>query len=129
MATARWFFQSEPDSRFVIQEHLRQDFWRAGPAALWIEVVKSTSPFLAAGYWHDVTFDLEWESQTVVRLRASRQEPELIRALTLQLGFKPTHQGEEQGKHLAEWRLRQQAVAAPPTSLAATSVVGTHGDS
>lgn len=112
MATARWFFESEPNSKFVIQEHLRQDYWRAGPAQLWVDAVQTTPPYKAVGYWHDVSFELEWIPREYVELRCSRKEPELIRATTLQLGFRPAHEGEEGGKYLVAWHLKPAQGAA-----------------
>jgi hypothetical protein len=124
MATARWFFQIEPESKFIIQEHLRQGYWRAGPSELWIEAVEVKPPYRAAGYWHDVAFELEWVPLEYVRLSANRDEPELTRATSLQLGFKPVERREEDGKLIVEWRLKGP-VEAPPPSLGATPVVDT----
>lgn len=106
MATARWFFIEEPNSKFIIQEHLRQDYWRAGPATMWIDAVNTTEPYKAVGYWHDVNFELEWTPRQYALLRANRKEAELLRATSLQLGFKPTREYEEDGKYIVEWRLR-----------------------
>jgi hypothetical protein len=122
MATARWFFNEMPNSKFIIQEQLRQDYWRTGPATMWIDAVQTTKPFKAVGYWHDVNFELEWTPFEYVLLRASRKEEELIRATSLQLGFRPSRQYEEEGKYLIEWRLRPSAPAVvEPESQAAVS--------
>jgi hypothetical protein len=114
MATARWFFADEPASRFVIQEHLRQGYWTVGPAALWIDVQQAELPYRATGYWHDVTFELEWMPRDYLLLRASRAEPELVRATSLQLGFKPGRQGEENGQSVWEWRIHPLASETMP---------------
>ncbi len=124
MATARWFFQREPHSRFVIQEHLRQGYWRAGPANMWIDAVDADAPYKAVGYWHDVSFELEWMPREYVVLRANRPEAELIRATTLQLGFQPARQYEDAGKHVAEWRAHA-GTEMPPPRLGATPVIPT----
>jgi hypothetical protein len=122
MATARWFFTEMPSSKFIIQEHLRQDYWRSGPATMWIDAVQVTKPYKAVGYWHDVNFELEWSPREYVLLRASRKEEELIRATTLQLGFRPSRQYEEGGKYLIEWRLRgSEPTLAEPDSQSRAS--------
>ncbi|MGH2542587.1 MAG: hypothetical protein ACRDIB_07315 [Ardenticatenaceae bacterium] len=126
MATARWFFGREPESLFVIQEHLRQGYWRVGPSAMWIDAVQATIPYRAVGYWHDVAFELEWVPLEYVLLRSSRPEKELVRATTLLLGFKPVREAEEDGKHVVEWRPRKP-VEAPPPPLAATPAVEPNG--
>lgn len=124
MATARWFFQREPKSKFVIQEHLRQGYWRVGPSSLWIEAVTDESPYRAVGHWHDLRFELEWAPRDFVRLIAERADDELIRATTLQLGFKPARRYEQDGKIVVEWRADPATVvAAPPTPLAATPAI------
>lgn len=110
MATARWFFEPDPNSKFIVQEHLRQDYWRSGPATMWIDAVQTTPPYKAVGYWHDVNFELEWQPRDYVLLRASRKEKELIRATSLQLGFQPSRQEEEGGKYVVEWRLKSPIV-------------------
>ncbi|MDQ4076696.1 MAG: hypothetical protein M3220_10685 [Chloroflexota bacterium] len=125
MATARWFFQREPSSKFVIQEHLRQGYWRAGPGKLWVDAVQVTPPYKAVGYWHDVTFELEWVPLDYLLLRSNRREEELIRATNLQLGFKPSKEYEENGKHVTEWRMRR-VEDPPPAQLGATPVINTH---
>ncbi|MBA3534744.1 MAG: hypothetical protein H0T73_22760 [Ardenticatenales bacterium] len=112
MATARWFFTELPESKFIIQEQLRQDYWRAGPATMWIDAVQVTKPYTAVGYWHDVNFEMEWSPREYLFLRANRKEEELIRATTLQLGFRPTRQYEEDGKYVIEWRLRASEATA-----------------
>lgn len=122
MATARWFFEIEPDSKFVIQEHLRQDYWRNGPSTMWIDVVESKPPYRAVGYWHDVTLELEWMPREYVQLRTNKEAPELIRVTTLQLGFKPIRREQEGDRFIVEWRPRG-AVEAPAPSVGATPAI------
>lgn len=105
MATARWFYDDEPDSGFVIQEHLRQNYWRVGPSSMWVDVVKSTPPFQARGYWREAKFDLEWQPRVYVRLSTTAEAKELERVTSLQLGFKATDRREEEGRQVIEWRL------------------------
>jgi hypothetical protein len=118
MASARWFYTDEPNSRFVIQEHLRQEYWRIGPAQMWIEATQTTPPYKAVGYWHDLNFELEWMPREYALLRLNRKEPELTRATTLQLGFKPTREYEEGGRHIVEWRMQ----GGLPSASASTSI-------
>jgi hypothetical protein len=109
MATARWFYMDEPNSKFVIQEHLRREYWRVGPSQLWIEATQATLPYRAVGYWHDLSFDMEWVPRDYIILRSNQRTPELVRATTLQLGFKPTREYEEGGRFVVEWRIRGSA--------------------
>jgi hypothetical protein len=127
MATARWFFDSEPNSRFIIQEHLRQDYWRNGPSQLWVEAVQTTAPYKAVGYWHDLSFELEWVPREYVLLRSNRRDDELIRVTTLQLGFKPLRVGEEEGRYVVEWRPRG-VIEMPPEPVGATPVINVKGE-
>lgn len=124
MATARWFYTDEPNSKFVIQEHLRQEYWRVGPAQMWIEATQATPPFKAVGYWHDLNFELEWMPRDYVLLRLDRPEPELNRATTLQLGFKPAREYDEVGKHIVEWRLHGPATSAPQSAATPQTFIG-----
>lgn len=112
MATARWFYDDLPDSGFVISEHLRQNFWRVGPSAMWLDVVQSTAPYLARGYWREARFDLEWVPRQYVILRTTAEAKELERATALQLGFKATGRSEAEGKQVIEWRLTPAAQEA-----------------
>lgn len=123
MPTARWFFEPEVNSKFVLQEHLRQDFWRSGPSTLWVDAVQTTPPYKAVGYWHDLTFEIEWVPRDYVILRANRADKEILRATTLQLGFKPARQGEEGGQYVTEWRLRP--AGAPPGEMMETRIGAT----
>ncbi len=108
MATARWFFTDEPNSNFVIQGHLRQGYWSVGPATMWIDALEGTTPYRAVGYWHETNFEMEWMPREYLLIRANQNEPELVRATTLQLGFKPARQYEEDGRYIVEWRVRSR---------------------
>lgn len=123
MATARWFFQPHVSpSRYVVQEHLRQDFWRAGPATMWVDVTQTTIPCKAVGYWHDVNFELEWVPLEYVILRASQAATDLVKAISLQLGFQPSATTEDSGKSVVTWYLHpsqntQPSIAIPAAQL------------
>ena len=119
MATARWFYQPHVSpSRYVVQEHLRQDFWRAGPATMWVDVTQTTPPCKAVGYWHDVNFELEWIPRDYVTLRASQTANDLVKAISLQLGFQPSGNSDDNGKSVVTWYLHpsqrtQPSIATP----------------
>ncbi len=117
MATARWFFQPQTqNSSYVMQEQLRQELWRTGPSTAWVDVTRAEAPHLAVGYWHDVNFELEWVPRDYVVLRANQYAKELVRAITLQLGFRPFSETETDGRSVVEWVLhpsQRQAVAEP----------------
>lgn len=109
MAEARWFFQAEPASKFVIQEHLRQTYWRAGLGTLWIECRQATLPFRAEGYWEDVAVTLEWETADWLRLTMSADAPRVVQVTQLLLGFKPLARYVQNGRVVYEWRARNRA--------------------
>lgn len=122
MATARWFFQPHvPDSKYVVQEHLRQDLWRSGPATTWVDVIQTQLPCKAVGYWHDVNFELEWIPLDYVTLRANKYEKDFVRAISLQLGFRPFAEREEGGKSVVEWYLHpNQKLETTPVTVDTT---------
>nr|WP_290665144.1 hypothetical protein [Ardenticatena sp.] len=105
---ARWFYDIEPNSRFVVQEHLRQAFWFAGAGTLWIEVTRAEEPFEAVGYWNDVKFTLEWERARRLTLRAPRRLPEIEKVLTLLITFEPLATYQRGDEHVTEWVIRSQ---------------------
>lgn len=117
MATARWFFQPQvPNSPYIMQEQLRQELWRVGPSTAWVDVTRADVPHLAVGYWHDLNFELEWVPRDYVILRANQYSKDLVRALSLQLGFRPHSETEPDGRSVVEWVLhpsRREAAGAP----------------
>lgn len=108
MAEARWFYEPLPPSRFVIQEQLRQTYWRAGLSTLWIECRQETPPFQAVGKWNDITLGLTWESADWLRLTLSQDAPRLVQITQLLLGFKPLARYVENGQIVYEWRARDR---------------------
>src|SRR5687768_11255202 len=113
MATARWFFQPHvPESNYVLQEQVRQDLWRSGPATAWVDVTQTAPQCKAAGYWHETSFELEWVPRDYVILRASQYEKDLVRSFALQLGFRPFVEREENGGSVVEWYLHPTSKTA-----------------
>lgn len=109
MAQAMWFFEPMPPSRFVIQEHLRQTYWRVGLSTLWIEVTNPTTPYRAEGYWGDVRLSLEWVTASALTLRLSQDAEPVVRFTSLLLGFRPLARYQENGQVVYEWRARERA--------------------
>ncbi|HBY96243.1 MAG TPA: hypothetical protein DEP84_20200 [Chloroflexi bacterium] len=108
MAVAHWFFEPEPASGFVIQEHLRQTFWRAGLSTLWIECHQATPPFRAEGYWEEVALALEWDTADWLLLMLSQDAPRVVQVTQLLLGFKPLARYVQNGRVVYEWRARNR---------------------
>jgi hypothetical protein len=104
MSLATWFYEPLPPSRFVIQEHLRQTYWRAGLSTLWIETRTPSAPYQAEGRWHDVTCRLEWEPAAWLTLSLTKEAEPVVRITSLLLGFSPQLRYLANGQIVYEWR-------------------------
>ncbi|MDQ7028385.1 MAG: hypothetical protein Q9O62_00715 [Ardenticatenia bacterium] len=102
-----WFYEQEPSSRFVIQEHLRQALWRMGLGMAWVEVERETPPYRAVVYWYDRRWTLEWEPAKYVRLSMPEDLPDVLRVMELMLGFRPLARYRQAGQMIWEWWRRR----------------------
>jgi len=102
-----WFYEQEPPSRFVIQEHLRQALWRMGLGMAWVEVEQEKPPYRAVIYWYDRRWTLEWEPARYARLTLPEELPDVVRVMELMLGFKPLARYRQEGRLVWEWWRRR----------------------
>lgn len=106
---ADWFYERQPPSAFVIQEHLRQAIWWGGLGTAWIDVERVESPYLARGQWNDKHFSLEWERASWVKLTSDQVTKEVVDVFEQLLGFAPLATYTQDGQYIAEWWRRREA--------------------
>lgn len=103
-----WFYEPQPPSRFVIQEHLRQAVWRSGLSSAWVDVDSTEEPYRATVRWRDMTYTLEWETAKRLTLRASRPDDELIDVWEHIIGFEPLASYTQGDEYVVEWWRRRE---------------------
>lgn len=103
-----WFYEPQPTSKFVIQEHLRQAIWRSGLSSAWIDADVTEEPYRAVVRWQDMRYTLEWETSTRLTLRASKRVDELIEVWEHIMGFKPLASYTQGEENVVEWWRRRE---------------------
>lgn len=103
-----WFYEPQPPSRFVIQEHLRQSLWRGGLSTSWIDVEQAEPPHRASGRWRDLTFTIEWERARRLTLISSEKSQELREIMEHVLGFAPLASYTQDEQCVVEWWRRPE---------------------
>lgn len=103
-----WFYAEKRPSAGAIAEQLRQSLWFARLQEAWISPVDPTRkepPFRYRGYWREQIFEIEFEPQRYVTLRASGELPQVVEALRRSLGVGPAFfYLDEEGRAVYEWR-------------------------
>lgn len=107
-----WFYEPQPSSKFIIQEHLRQAIWRSGLSSAWVDVDQAEEPYRATVRWQDMTYTLEWETSTRLTLHASKRVDDLIEVWEHIMGFEPLASYAQGDEYIIEWwRQREQREA------------------
>lgn len=115
-----WFYKTPEHNAYLLGERLRTSFWDARFGGVWLEAVRTESPFLMHGHYQDSDVDLEWEPGKWCTLRTNPARPDLAKGVSNLLGLKPAFTYEtQQGQTVWEWLVgdthdRWQAIQGKP---------------
>lgn len=108
MATtaATWFYKTPENDPYLLGERVRSTFWDERFGGLWLDVVKSESPFAMAGTHDGANVRMEWEPGKWLRVYSAPPSPALVNGVSNVLRRKPRLRYEDaEGRAVWEWYL------------------------
>jgi hypothetical protein len=104
--SATWFYRTPEHAPYLLGERVRSTFWEARFGGLWLDAVKTESPFFMQGSHSGARVTMEWEPGKWLRLCSVPAAPALARGTAVILRRKPTLRYQDSdGQTVWEWWL------------------------
>lgn len=101
-----WFYAEQQMSAGAAIEKMRHDFWINGFYNVWFTLTKKEPPYIVRGMYTQQPFEVEFERQKYLIVRANKENEWLRLGFTRTLGMPPHFQyTDTKGNTVWEWRM------------------------